>query len=59
MRIVFDTNVIVAGVLCLLLAVLFDVVLLTAQRVALPWQRVQAGSGPRTRRLWREARVMD
>jgi osmoprotectant transport system permease protein len=58
--ITFKSNVVVAGVLCLLLAIMFDVVLLTVQRLALPWQRVQTGGGgPRTRHLWREARVMD
>jgi len=57
--ITFKSNVVVAGALCLLLAILFDLILLTAQRVALPWQRAQAAGGPRTRRLWREARVMD
>jgi len=56
--ITFKSNVVVAGVLCLMLAIVFDVVLLTVQRVALPWQRAHTG-GPRARRLWREARVMD
>jgi osmoprotectant transport system permease protein len=57
--ITFKSNVVVAGVLCLLLAIMFDVVLLTVQRLALPWQRAQTGDAPRTRHLWREARVMD
>ncbi|UGS36653.1 ABC transporter permease [Capillimicrobium parvum] len=57
--ITFKSNVVVAGALCLLLAIMFDVVLLTAQRIALPWQRAQTAAGPRPRRLWREARVMD
>ncbi|HEY8583788.1 MAG TPA: ABC transporter permease [Capillimicrobium sp.] len=36
----FKSNVVVAGGLCLVLALLFDLVLLTAQRVLLPWCRV-------------------
>jgi osmoprotectant transport system permease protein len=38
--ITFKSNVIVAGGLCLVLAIAFDVVLLGAQRVLLPWRRV-------------------
>lgn len=38
----FKSNVIVAGGLCLLLAIVFDVALLTAQRVLLPWRRAVA-----------------
>jgi osmoprotectant transport system permease protein len=35
----FKSNVIVAGGLCLVLAIAFDLILLGAQRVLLPWQR--------------------
>ena len=38
----FKSNVVVAGGLCVLLAVAFDVVLLGVQRLASPWQRVRA-----------------
>lgn len=37
--ITFKSNVVVAGVLCILLAVFFDLVLLGAQRVLVPWRR--------------------
>lgn len=40
--ITFKSNVVVAGGLCLLLAVAFDVVLLAAQRLLAPWRRAVA-----------------
>jgi osmoprotectant transport system permease protein len=36
----FKSNVVVAGGLCVLLAFVLDLVLLTAQRLLLPWQRM-------------------
>lgn len=38
----FKSNVVVAGGLCLLLAIVFDLALLGAQRVLLPWRRAVA-----------------
>jgi osmoprotectant transport system permease protein len=40
--ITFKSNIVVAGGLCLLLAIAFDLILLGAQRVLLPWQRAVA-----------------
>jgi osmoprotectant transport system permease protein len=40
--ITFKSNVVVAGGLCLLLALAFDLVLLGAQRLLLPWRRAVA-----------------
>jgi osmoprotectant transport system permease protein len=40
----FKSNVIVAGGLCLLLAIAFDVVLLVGERILTPWQRAKAGA---------------
>lgn len=37
--ITFKSNIIVAGGLCLLLAILFDVLLLLGERILTPWQR--------------------
>lgn len=42
--IAFKSNVLVAGVLCVLLAFVLDLILVTAQRVLLPWQRVRAAT---------------
>jgi osmoprotectant transport system permease protein len=39
--IAFKSNVVVAGLLCILLAFAFDVVLLGAQRLLVPWERVR------------------
>jgi osmoprotectant transport system permease protein len=39
-NITFKSNVVTAGVLCVLLAFALDVALLTLQRIVLPWQRV-------------------
>jgi osmoprotectant transport system permease protein len=41
--ITFKSNVVVAGGLCLVLALAFDLVLLGAQRLLLPWRRAVAG----------------
>lgn len=38
----FKSNVVVAGGLCVVLALAFDVVLLAVQRLASPWQRARA-----------------
>lgn len=38
----FKSNVVVAGGLCILLAIFFDLVLLGAQRILVPWRRVAA-----------------
>lgn len=43
--ITFKSNVVVAGGLCLALAVVFDLLLLAAQRVLTPWRRAAAGGG--------------
>lgn len=40
--ITFKSNVVVAGGLCILLAILFDVILLGAQRILVPWRRAAA-----------------
>lgn len=37
----FKSNILVAGLLCVLLAVAFDLALLALQRVLLPWQRAR------------------
>jgi osmoprotectant transport system permease protein len=42
--IAFKSNVLVAGVLCVLLAFVLDLAILTAQRVLLPWQRVRVAT---------------
>ena len=36
----FKTNIIIAGGLCMLMALAFDVLLLRAQRAVTPWLRV-------------------
>ena len=38
----FKSNVAVAGGLCILLAAILDLLILTAQRIATPWQRARA-----------------
>jgi len=38
-QITFKSNVVVAGVLCLALAIAFDVLLLLGQRLLTPWRR--------------------
>jgi osmoprotectant transport system permease protein len=38
----FKSNILVAGVLCVLLAFALDLALLTAQRLLVPWQRARA-----------------
>jgi osmoprotectant transport system permease protein len=56
--ITFKSNVIVAGGLCLALALVFDLLLLGAQRALTPWQRVRPLPGATARRRWpRRARV--
>ncbi len=40
--IAFKSNILVAGVLCVLLAFVLDLALLTTQRLLLPWQRARA-----------------
>jgi len=40
--IAFKSNILVAGLLCVLLAFVLDLILLGAQRLLLPWQRVRA-----------------
>jgi osmoprotectant transport system permease protein len=42
--IAFKSNILVAGVLCVLLAFVLDLMLLGAQRLLLPWQRVRAAT---------------
>ncbi len=42
--ITFKSNVVVAGALCLLLALVFDLVLLGAQWLLTPWRRAAAGA---------------
>ncbi|HWH94669.1 MAG TPA: ABC transporter permease [Baekduia sp.] len=42
--IAFKSNVLTAGVLCVLLAFVLDLALLSAQRLLLPWQRARATS---------------
>jgi osmoprotectant transport system permease protein len=42
--IAFKSNILVAGVLCVLLAFVLDLLLLGAQRLLLPWQRVRAAT---------------
>jgi osmoprotectant transport system permease protein len=42
--IAFKSNVLVSGLLCVLLAFVLDLGLLTLQRFLLPWQRVRAGA---------------
>lgn len=42
--IAFKSNVLVAGLLCVLLAFVLDLLLLGAQRLLLPWQRVRAAT---------------
>ena len=51
--ITFKSNVVTAGVLCLLLAILFDVVLLAIQRMLTPWLRAQPLERRRRWMLWR------
>ncbi len=50
--ITFKSNVVTAGLLCLALAILFDVVLLGIQRLLTPWMRATPGEGRRRRRAW-------
>lgn len=42
--IAFKSNILVAGLFCVLLAFVLDVALLLAQRLLLPWQRVRAAT---------------
>jgi osmoprotectant transport system permease protein len=42
--IAFKSNILVAGVLCVLLAFVLDLMLLGMQRLLLPWQRVRAAT---------------
>jgi osmoprotectant transport system permease protein len=42
--IAFKSNILVAGLLCVLLAFVLDLVLLGTQRLLLPWQRVRTAS---------------
>jgi osmoprotectant transport system permease protein len=49
--ITFKSNVVTAGVLCLGLAIVFDVILLGVQRLLTPWTRA-AGGGKRKARPW-------
>jgi osmoprotectant transport system permease protein len=51
--ITFKSNVVTAGVLCLALAILFDVVLLGIQRLLTPWLRAQPLERRRRWMLWR------
>jgi osmoprotectant transport system permease protein len=51
--ITFKSNVVTAGVLCLVLAIMFDVVLLTIQRLLTPWLRAQPLERRRRWMLWR------
>lgn len=51
--IAFKSNIIVAGGLCLILAIIFDVLLLGAGRILAPWQRARdAGTARRRRPAW-------
>ena len=43
--ITFKSNILTAGVLCILLAFVLDLALVLAQRLLLPWQRVK-GANP-------------
>jgi osmoprotectant transport system permease protein len=49
----FKSNVVTAGLLCLLLAIVFDVVLLGLQRLLTPWLRAQPLERRRRWMLWR------
>jgi osmoprotectant transport system permease protein len=51
--ITFKSNVVTAGVLCLLLAILFDLVLLGIQRLLTPWMRALPMERRRRWMLWR------
>jgi osmoprotectant transport system permease protein len=51
--ITFKSNVVTAGVLCLALAILFDVVLLGIQRLLTPWMRAMPLERRRRWMLWR------
>lgn len=51
--ITFKSNVVTAGVLCLALAIIFDVVLLTIQRLLTPWMRALPMESRRRWMLWR------
>jgi len=51
--ITFKSNVVTAGVLCLLLAIAFDVVLLAIQRLLTPWMRALPIERRRRFMLWR------
>jgi osmoprotectant transport system permease protein len=42
--ITFKSNILVAGLLCVLLAFVLDLALVLTQRLMLPWQRVRATS---------------
>ncbi|MCW3006497.1 MAG: transporter permease [Solirubrobacterales bacterium] len=54
--ITFKSNVIVAGGLCLILAIVFDVILLGTERLLAPWQRATSTGTTHTRRRSRRAR---
>jgi osmoprotectant transport system permease protein len=49
--ITFKSNVVVAGALCVLLAVILEVLIATAERLMTPWRRADRGGGGR--RPWR------
>ena len=56
--ITFKSNVVTAGVLCLLLAIAFDIVLLLIQRLLTPWLRALPLERRRRWMLWRSGQAV-